>query len=155
MYIFYNLFTYTLHLFIVKVKVLVIQLYPTFCDLINCSPPDSSVDGIFQANIFIILVLHPQSLQLYLTLWDSMACSPPVSSVHGILQARILEWVTNTYSQHKDKASVSLCFLHCRHILMLREQIFSAHCLPLCLVNIVCIIYITSIYIKIYMFSLF
>ena len=134
-----------------KVKVLVTQPCPTLCDLIDYSPPDSFFHGIVQASIFISLVLHPQSLQLYLTLWDSMDCSPPVSSVHGILQARIMEWVANTYSQDRDKASVSLCFLHCRHILMLREQIFSAHRLPLFLVNIVYIIYITSIY----MFSLF
>ena len=31
-----------------SVKVLVTQLYLTFCDIINCSPP-ASVDGILQA----------------------------------------------------------------------------------------------------------
>ena len=33
----------------VKVKVLVIQLCPTLCHLMDCSPPDSSVHGILQA----------------------------------------------------------------------------------------------------------
>ena len=34
-----------------KVKVLVAQLYPTLCDPMNCSLPDSSVHGILQARI--------------------------------------------------------------------------------------------------------
>ena len=32
-------------------KVLVTQLCPTLCDPIDCSPPGSSVHGIFQARI--------------------------------------------------------------------------------------------------------
>ena len=34
-----------------KVKVLIAQLYPTLCNLIDCSPPGSSVHGILQARI--------------------------------------------------------------------------------------------------------
>ena len=34
-----------------KVKVLVIQLYLTLCDPMDCSQPGSSVHGIFQARI--------------------------------------------------------------------------------------------------------
>ena len=34
-----------------KVKVLVAQLCLTLCNHINCSPPGSSVHGIFQARI--------------------------------------------------------------------------------------------------------
>ena len=34
-----------------KVKVLVAQLCPTFCDPMDCSPPGSSAHGIFQAII--------------------------------------------------------------------------------------------------------
>ena len=34
-----------------KVKVLVAQLYQTFCNLMDCSPPDSSDYGILQARI--------------------------------------------------------------------------------------------------------
>ena len=37
----------------VKVKVLVIQLCPTLCHLMDCSPPDSSVHGILQARILV------------------------------------------------------------------------------------------------------
>ena len=32
-------------------KVLVSQLFPAFCDLMECSPPGSSVHGISQARI--------------------------------------------------------------------------------------------------------
>ena len=35
----------------VKVKVLVTQSCPTLCDSTDCSPPGSSVQGIFQARI--------------------------------------------------------------------------------------------------------
>ena len=38
-------------LFFRKVKVLVAQLCPTLCDSMNCSPPGSTVHGIFQARI--------------------------------------------------------------------------------------------------------
>ena len=34
-----------------KVEVLVTQLCPTLCDLMDCSPPGSSVRGILQARI--------------------------------------------------------------------------------------------------------
>ena len=67
----------------------------------NCSPPGSSVHGIFQARVlewgaiaFSVLVT-----QLYPTLYDPMHCSPPGSSVHRILQARILEWVAIPFSR--------------------------------------------------------
>ena len=33
------------------VCVLIAQLYPTVCDPMDCSPPGSSVHGIFQARI--------------------------------------------------------------------------------------------------------
>ena len=36
---------------LVKVKVLVAQLHLTLCDLMDCSPPGSSVHGILQARI--------------------------------------------------------------------------------------------------------
>ena len=32
-----------------QVKVLVTQSYQTLCDPMDCSPPDSSIHGIFQA----------------------------------------------------------------------------------------------------------
>ena len=40
-----------------KVKVLVTQLCPTFCDPMDCSPPGSSVHGIIQARILEWVVI--------------------------------------------------------------------------------------------------
>ena len=34
-----------------KVKVLVTQSYQTLCDPMDCSPPGSSIHGIFQARV--------------------------------------------------------------------------------------------------------
>ena len=39
------------NILIMKVKVVVAQLCPTLCDLMDCSPPGSSVHGILQARI--------------------------------------------------------------------------------------------------------
>ena len=36
---------------IVKMKVIVIKLFQTVCDPVDCSPPVSSVHGILQARI--------------------------------------------------------------------------------------------------------
>ena len=83
-----------------------LQLCPTLCDPMDCSPPGSSVHGIFQARaldwgaIAFSEICHAaaaaaaaKSLQSCPTLCDPMDCSLPGSSVHGILQARILEWL--------------------------------------------------------------
>ena len=40
----------------------VAQLCPTLCDLMNCSPPDSSVHGIFQARILEWVVMSPSRI---------------------------------------------------------------------------------------------
>ena len=37
--------------YVEKIKVLVTQLCPTLCNAVDCSPPSSSVRGIFQARI--------------------------------------------------------------------------------------------------------
>ena len=42
---------------IIKVKVLVTQLYPTLWDPMDCSPPSSSVHGILQARILEWVVI--------------------------------------------------------------------------------------------------
>ena len=77
------------------------QPCPTLSDPMNCSPPGSSVHGIFQARVlewgaiaFSNLLSDQIRLvaQSCLTLRDPMDCSPPGSSAHGILQARLLEW---------------------------------------------------------------
>ena len=82
-----------------------LQSCPTLCDLIDGSPPGSSVPGILQARIpewvaisFSNVCMHAKLLQLCPTLCDPMDSNPPGSSVHGILQARILEWVVISLS---------------------------------------------------------
>ena len=80
---------------------------PTLCDLIDGSPPGSSVPGILQARIlewvaisFFNACMHAKSLQLCPTLCYLIDGSPPGSSVPGILQARIQEWVAISFSKH-------------------------------------------------------
>ena len=67
----------------------------------ECSPPVSSVLGIFQARIMewiqsysSVVVWKVKVTQLCPTL-----CNPVDSTVHGILQARILEWVAISFSR--------------------------------------------------------
>ena len=98
-----------------KVKSEVAQSCPTLSDPMDCSPPGSSIHGIFQARVLewgaIAFSLESctdtiylkilsfllkyacvlKSLQLCPTLCNPMDCSPPGSSVHGTLQARVLE----------------------------------------------------------------
>ena len=100
------------------------QLCPTLCDTMDCSPPGSSVHGIFQPRIleWVAISSSRGSSQLRastweahiycggglvakscLTLCDTMDCSPPGSSIHGILQARILEWVAIPFSRRSSR----------------------------------------------------
>ena len=87
-------------------SVLIAQSCPTLCNPMDCSPPGSSVRGIFEARILSSLFISAQIseylkylkvkvlvIQLCPTLCDSMDCSLSGSSAHGIFQARILEWV--------------------------------------------------------------
>ena len=69
-----------------------LQSSPTLCDLIDGSPPGSSVTGILQARIlewvaisFSNACMHAKLLQSCPTLCDPMDSSPPGSSVHRIL----------------------------------------------------------------------
>ena len=71
----------------VKSESEVAQPCPTLSDPMDCSPPGSSIHGIFQAR-----VLEWGAIPC-LTLCNPMECNPSSSSVHGILQARILEWI--------------------------------------------------------------
>ena len=80
---------------------------PTLSDPMDCSLPDSSVHGIFQARVLewvaiaISLsshVMYVKLLQLCPTLCDPIDGSPPGSPVPGILQARTLEWVAISFS---------------------------------------------------------
>ena len=77
-----------------------LQSCPTLCDLIDGSPPGSSVPGILLARILEWVAIslsnactHAKSFQSCPTLCDLIDGNPPGSSVHRILQARILEWV--------------------------------------------------------------
>ena len=86
-----------------------LQLCLTLCDLIDGSPPGSSIPGTLQARIlewvaisFSNACMHALSLQLCPTLCDPMGSSPPGSSVHRILQARTLEWVATAFSRDGD-----------------------------------------------------
>ena len=86
----------------VKSESEVAQLCPTPSHPMDCSPPASSVHGIFQARGLewgAIAFSNYCALTIcccwlvaksYLTLYNTMECSLPISSVHGILQARIL-----------------------------------------------------------------
>ena len=56
----------------------------TLSDPMDCSPPGSSVHGIFQARVLE---------------WGAIDFSVMNYTVHGILQARILEWVTFPFSR--------------------------------------------------------
>ena len=75
----------------------VAQLHPILCDLVDCSPPGSSVHGSFQARI-LAAAAAAKLLQSCPTLCDPIGGSPPGSPVPGILQARTLEWVAISFS---------------------------------------------------------
>ena len=77
----------------------------------DCSPPGSSVHGIFPGKSNwsglplpsleqYIAAAAAKSLQFCLTLCDPIDGSPPGSPVPGILQARILERVAISFSNH-------------------------------------------------------
>ena len=76
--------------------------------LIDCSPPDPSVHGTFQARTldWVAISLSKRNYrkkesevtELSLTLCDPVDCILPGSSIHGISQARTLEWVAISFS---------------------------------------------------------
>ena len=105
----------------------VIKSCLTLLDPVDCSPPGSSVHGIFLARILEWVAISrsrgssllrdwtwvshaaAKSLQLCPTLCDPIDGSPPDSLVPGILQARTLEWVAISFSNEwKWKVKVKL-----------------------------------------------
>ena len=93
----------------VKSEIEVAQSCPTLHDPMDCSLPDSSVYGIFQARALewgaiafsqeeVYAVDAAKLLQLCPTLCDPIDGSPPGSHVPGILQAKTLEWVAISFS---------------------------------------------------------
>ena len=111
----------------VKSESEVAQSCPTLSDPMDCSLPDSSVHGIFQARVLewgdiaFSLVGNKTAFkyvcrnwlfyqwvwkwkkvlvtQSCLTFGDPVECSSPGSSVHGILKRRTVEWVAISYSR--------------------------------------------------------
>ena len=76
----------------------------TLSDPMDCSPPGSSVHGIFQARVLewgatAFSSVYMLVAQLCPTLCDPMDSSPPGSSVHRVSQIRIREWVANSFSR--------------------------------------------------------
>ena len=53
------------------VWLLVAQLCQTICDPMHCSPPGSSVSGIFQAQILVVTVQLLGCVQLFATSWTA------------------------------------------------------------------------------------
>ena len=91
----------------VKSESEVAQSCPTLNDPMDCSPPGSSIHGIFQATVLewgaiafseLNVAAAAKSLQSCPTLCNPMDCSLPGFSVHGILQAGTLEWVAIFFS---------------------------------------------------------
>ena len=104
----------------VKSESEVAQLCPTLRDPMDCSPPGSSVHGIFQARpmyncqcnlSFIEATSVSEKVKVKVTQSCPTLCHPMVYTVHGILQARILAWVDFPFSrrssQPKDWTQVS------------------------------------------------
>ena len=68
------------------------------CNLMDCSPPGSSVHKILQAYVDPAAAAAAKSLQSCPTLCNPIDGSPLGSPVPGILQARTLEWVAISFS---------------------------------------------------------
>ena len=80
----------------------------------NCSPPASSVYGIYQTRILDKCVLVAQSCP---TLCNPMDCSSLGSSVHGILQASYWSGCHSLLQGILPTQRSNLGVLHCRQIL--------------------------------------
>ena len=80
----------------VKSESEVAQSCPTLSDPMDCSPPGSSIHGIFQARVLewgVIAFSGFDPTPLFFPLAWVMEI------LHGILQARILQWVTVPFSR--------------------------------------------------------
>ena len=91
----------------VKSESEVTQSCLTLSDHMDCSPPGSSIHGIFHARVLEwgatafsnrFNAAAAKSLQSCPTLSDPIDGSPPGSPIPGILQARTLEWVAISFS---------------------------------------------------------
>ena len=116
---------HSFRLWYMKVKVLITQSCPTFCDPMDCSPPDSSVHGIFQARILECIPFSRGSSRLrdgtwvshiagrFFTIWATREVtyifSNPImcyggawkAAVHGVAEGRTwLSGFTFTFHFH-------------------------------------------------------
>ena len=90
-----------------------LQSCPTLCDLIDSSPPGSSVPGTLQARTPEWVAISFSNAWKWKVKGKSLSCptlcdptdySLPCSSVHGICQARVMEWgAINTSTSLKKK----------------------------------------------------
>ena len=123
---------------------LVAQSGLTLCDPMNCTPPGSSIHGIFQARILEwTAIISRRSFwprnrtqvsrtagRLF-TIWATKEeqdtqckksskktcpplCDPMDRIVHGILQAGILGWVVSPVSSRSSQPRNQVGLLHCR-----------------------------------------
>ena len=106
------------------------QSCPTVRDPMDCSPPGSSVHGIFQARALewgatafsesvhgvvdlmrAVSVVPGECLHVASVVCNPMACRPPDSSAYGILQARVMRRVamlsSRGSSQCRDRTLIS------------------------------------------------
>ena len=74
----------------------VAQSWPTLCDLMDCSPPRSSVSGIFQARVLEWVAISFSRRSSWPR--DRTWVSHMVGRLYH-LQARILEWVAIPFSR--------------------------------------------------------
>ena len=82
----------------------VAQSFLTLSDPMDCSPPGSTIHGIFQARKSVVgchngvlATATAKLLQLCPTLCNPINGSPPGSVIPGILQERTLEWIAISF----------------------------------------------------------
>ena len=85
----------------VKSESEVAQSCPTLSNPMDCSLPDSSIHGIFQARVLEwgAIAFSEAFSEVKVTQSCPTLCNPMDCTVHGILQARILEWVAYSFSR--------------------------------------------------------
>ena len=100
-----------------------LQSCPTLCDLIDGSPPGSSVPGTLQARTPEWVAISFSNAWKWKVKGKSLSCptlcdptdySLPGSSVHGICQARVMEWgainTSTSLKKKKAKGRWSKCY---------------------------------------------
>ena len=83
---------------------LVAQSCPTVCSPMDCSPPDSSVHGIFQARILEQIAISPSSGSFPPREQTGVSC---ISCIGRRILYHYATWeaLTQSYSREKDNAA--------------------------------------------------